>query len=129
MEAVPDCCGGDPDNECARQDVASCGQTGVCDGARACAVYPASATCLDAHCPVMAPGGESLRWLWYLWAWSHRRLVHRIHAAAVVVLTVVTTRRTVLRVIAVKRTMMSVPLSALKGRPALERINVTAVIV
>ena len=60
---------------------------------------------------------------------SHRRLVHRIHAAVVVVLTVVTTRRTVLRVIAVKRTMMSVPLSASKGRPALERINVTAVIV
>ena len=38
-----------------------------------------------------------------------------IHAAVVVVLTVVTTRRTVLRVVAVKRTMMSVPLSASKG--------------
>ena len=60
---------------------------------------------------------------------SHRRLVHRIHAVVVVVLTVVTTRRTVLRVIAVKRMMMSVLPSALKGRPALGRINVTAVIV
>ena len=60
---------------------------------------------------------------------SHRRLVHRIHAVVVVVLTGVTIRPTVLRVIAVKRTMMSVPPSASKVRPALERINVTAVIV
>ena len=47
---APIVAGVDPDNECARQDVASCGQTGVCNGARACAVYPASATCLDAYC-------------------------------------------------------------------------------
>ena len=60
---------------------------------------------------------------------SHRRLVHRIHAAVVVVLIGVTIPAIVPPVIAVKRTMMSVPPSASKGRPALERINVTAVIV
>lgn len=60
---------------------------------------------------------------------SHRRLVHRIHAAVVVVLTVVVIPEIVLQVTAVKPMMAYVPPSASKGRPALGRINVTAVIV
>ncbi len=42
--------GTDLDDECATEPVASCGLTGSCSGARACALYPAGTTCLAAVC-------------------------------------------------------------------------------
>ena len=60
---------------------------------------------------------------------SHLHPARRIRVAAVVVSTVVVTPEIVLQVTAVKLTMAYVPQSALKGRPALGQINVTAVIV
>jgi hypothetical protein len=48
--ATPGACtvaaaGTDSRNDCAAQPAASCGTTGVCDGAGACSVYPASTPC------------------------------------------------------------------------------------
>jgi hypothetical protein len=37
--------GSDPDNECATDAPSTCGRTGVCDGAGACQLYAAGATC------------------------------------------------------------------------------------
>jgi hypothetical protein len=37
--------GADPDSECPLQPVSSCGTTGACNGAGACALYPAGTTC------------------------------------------------------------------------------------
>ena len=42
--------GTDPDGECATQPAPSCGTTGVCNGAGACARYPASTVCYPATC-------------------------------------------------------------------------------
>jgi len=47
-DAIPG--GADPDGECADQGAASCGTSGVCSGARTCAVYPAGTTCAAAGC-------------------------------------------------------------------------------
>lgn len=40
----------DPDNECPTTSPSSCGTTGTCDGAGACAFYPASTQCAPASC-------------------------------------------------------------------------------
>ena len=42
--------GADPDNECPNQGDASCGTTGTCNGARACALYPDGTTCAPLTC-------------------------------------------------------------------------------
>jgi hypothetical protein len=42
--------GTDPADECPTEPVASCGFTGSCDGARACALFAAGTVCLPAHC-------------------------------------------------------------------------------
>lgn len=42
--------GEDPDNECASETQNKCGRTGVCDGARKCAVQPAGTQCAAAQC-------------------------------------------------------------------------------
>jgi hypothetical protein len=42
--------GNDPDNECSDQGAASCGTSGNCDGASACALYPANTTCGSPSC-------------------------------------------------------------------------------
>jgi len=42
--------GADPDQECADQGPASCGQSGVCSGQRTCALYAPGTTCLAASC-------------------------------------------------------------------------------
>lgn len=42
--------GQDPDNECASDSANKCGTTGVCDGARKCALQPAGTQCAAAQC-------------------------------------------------------------------------------
>ena len=42
--------GNDPDNECATQGAASCGTTGTCNGAGACAIYASGTACGAASC-------------------------------------------------------------------------------
>lgn len=42
--------GEDPDSECASETQNKCGRTGVCDGARKCAVQPAGTQCAAAQC-------------------------------------------------------------------------------
>jgi len=42
--------GTDPDNECAGSDATSCGMTGMCNGAGACALWPAGTTCAGGTC-------------------------------------------------------------------------------
>ncbi|MFO0619142.1 MAG: proprotein convertase P-domain-containing protein [Polyangiaceae bacterium] len=42
--------GSDPDNECATTASTTCGTTGTCDGAGACAFYPASTQCAPSSC-------------------------------------------------------------------------------
>jgi hypothetical protein len=44
--------GTNPRGACVDSTPANCGQTGVCDGAGACAIYPAGTSCKDASCPV-----------------------------------------------------------------------------
>jgi hypothetical protein len=46
--AVPG--GTDPDNECATQDVSTCGTTGVCSGDGGCALYPSGSVCNPQSC-------------------------------------------------------------------------------
>jgi hypothetical protein len=47
-KAIPD--GNDPDNECATQAASTCGTSGACNGASACAKYPAGTVCVAASC-------------------------------------------------------------------------------
>lgn len=42
--------GTDPDNECATAAASTCGQTGMCNGSRACALYDTSTVCAAATC-------------------------------------------------------------------------------
>ncbi|MEZ4225923.1 MAG: kelch repeat-containing protein [Polyangiaceae bacterium] len=42
--------GTDPDEDCATEDVSTCGQTGVCDASGACALYPAGTECKEGVC-------------------------------------------------------------------------------
>lgn len=46
--AIP--AGIDPDNDCNTEPVASCGKTGVCSGARSCALYTAATECAAQTC-------------------------------------------------------------------------------
>lgn len=48
--------GTDPADDCPQDPVSGCQRDGTCDGARACRLYPAGATCLPATC---AGGTES----------------------------------------------------------------------
>ncbi len=47
-EPVP--AGSDYDNECTDQPTSTCGRTGMCSGASACALYPVGTTCAPATC-------------------------------------------------------------------------------
>lgn len=40
----------DPDDECEEEPAASCGQTGACDGERACAMYDEETVCVAGSC-------------------------------------------------------------------------------
>jgi len=42
---APAAVGADPHNDCTAQPMATCGTTGLCDGAGACRLYPASTPC------------------------------------------------------------------------------------
>ncbi|MBI5542723.1 MAG: hypothetical protein HY901_02465, partial [Deltaproteobacteria bacterium] len=46
----PSSAGTDPDEECATELASSCGMTGACSGAAACALYPATTVCLEQSC-------------------------------------------------------------------------------
>jgi MYXO-CTERM domain-containing protein len=56
--------GTDPDEECAAEDEATCGNTGVCSGVGACQKYPNGMVCGEDHvcsagkCMALPPGGE-----------------------------------------------------------------------
>lgn len=47
-EPVPN--GTDPLEECLQEAESTCGKTGVCDGAAACALHPAGTTCANTEC-------------------------------------------------------------------------------
>jgi Cellulose binding domain len=42
--------GSDPGDRCSKEDVSTCGKTGVCDGIGACQLYPSGALCQDSGC-------------------------------------------------------------------------------
>jgi hypothetical protein len=44
--------GQDPDEECAQEEVSTCGRDGACNGARACRRYPADTVCVAGGCEV-----------------------------------------------------------------------------
>jgi len=57
---TPVASGTDPSDECAMQSASTCGTTGSCDGARACARYDATTICAAASCTAGSASAASM---------------------------------------------------------------------